>query len=386
MKLPWDKQYLKISFHVIFTVLLIYLLAYAVGNLGDIKQFIVSVTAKTISVFAPVIIALLFSFLMNPAVSFFQKKWEKYIPNKKQQKFPTRKKGTATVYVLWLLLFYGIVQYVVIKIGTTDVTALADKINAYIQDFSDVFVLISVKLAEYGMFQNVEGILAGWTTDISELLQASIMSVANSISKAGGWAINIVLGLTIAFYILVEKNKILYYCKSIVEVFFHKRAANAIKEFSRLVTSTFSNYITGQVTDAFIMAILISVSFFIAKIPYAVMIGIISGFSNLIPYVGAVIAFLLSVAMGLLSGEPIRALYAIIIVLVLQQVDSILIVPKVVGKSVELHPAFVIISLAVFGGLFGILGMVVAVPLGALIKIFMIRLYEWKRNKISEIE
>ena len=67
MKLPWDKQYLKISFHVTFTVLLIYLLAYAVGNLGDIKQFIVSVTAKTISVFAPVIIALLFSFLMNPA-------------------------------------------------------------------------------------------------------------------------------------------------------------------------------------------------------------------------------------------------------------------------------------------------------------------------------
>ena len=386
MKLPWDKQYLKISFHVIFTVLLIYLLAYVVGNLGDIKQFIVSVTAKTISVFAPVIIALLFSFLMNPAVGFFQKKWEKYIPNKKQQTFPTRKKGTATVYVLWLLLFYGIVQYVVVKIGTTDVTALADKINAYIQDFSDVFVLISVKLAEYGMFQNVESILAGWTTDISELLQASIMSVANSISKAGGWAINIVLGLTIAFYILVEKNKILYYCKNIVEVFFHKRAANAIKEFSRLVTSTFSNYITGQVTDAFIMAILISVSFFISKIPYAVMIGIISVFSDLISYVGAVIAFLLSVAMGLLSGEPIRALYAIIIVLVLQQVDSILIVPKVVGKSVELHPAFVIISLAVFGGLFGILGMVVAVPLGALIKIFMIRLYEWKRNKISEIE
>lgn len=386
MKLPWDKQYLKISFHVIFTVLLIYLLAYFVGNLADIKQFILSVTTKTISVFAPVIIAVLFSFLMNPAVDFFQKKWEKYIPNKKEQTFPTRKRGTATVYVLWLLLFYGIVQYVVIKIGTTDITALADKINAYIQDFSDVFVLISVKLAEYGIFQNVEGILAGWTTNISELLQASIMSVANSISKAGGWAINIVLGVTIAFYMLVEKNKILYYCKNIVEVFFHKKTANAIKSFYRLVTSTFSNYITGQVTDAFIMAVLISVSFFIAKIPYAVMIGILSGFSNLIPYVGAVIAFLLSVAMGLLSGEPIRALYAVIIVLVLQQVDSILIVPKVVGKSVELHPAFVIISLAVFGGLFGILGMIVAVPFGALIKIFMVKLYEWKKEKISKIE
>ena len=146
------------------------------------------------------------------------------------------------------------------------------------------------------------------------------------------------------------------------------------------MTSTFSGYITGQMTDALIMAILISISFTIAKIPYAIMIGILSGFSNLIPYVGAVIAFLLSVAMGLLSGEPIRALYAIIIVLILQQVDIILIVPKVVGKSVELHPAFVIISLAVFGGLFGIFGMIVAVPCGALIKTFAIRIYERKKQ------
>ena len=94
-----------------------------------------------------------------------------------------------------------------LKIGSTDITSLADKINAYIQDFSDFFVLISVKLAEYGMFQNVEGILSGWTTNISELLQASVMSIANSVSRAGSWAINLVLGLTIAFYILEEKKE-----------------------------------------------------------------------------------------------------------------------------------------------------------------------------------
>lgn len=381
MKLPWDKQYLKISFHVIFTVLVIYVLAGIAGNLNSVKQIFFNIVGKTISVFAPVLVALIFSFLMNPAVDFFQKKWQKYMPIAAKGEFATRKRGTATVYVLWLIAFYVIVQYAVIKIGATDINAFADKVNAYIQEFSDFIVLISVKLAEYGIFQNVEGILASWTTNLSELLQASIMSAANSISKAGSWAVNSVLGLTIAFYILSGKDKILYCCKNIVEVFFSHKTASGIKEFCRLVVSTFSGYITGQMTDAFIMAVLISISFCVAKIPYAVMIGIISGFSNLIPYVGAVIAFLLSVAMGLLSGEPIRALYAVIIVLVLQQVDSILIVPKVVGKSVELHPAFVIISLAVFGGLFGLLGMIVAVPCGALIKIFAVRLYEWKKEK-----
>ncbi len=379
MKLPWDKQYLKISFHVVFTVLLIYILAGVAGNLSSVKRIVFATTSKMISVFAPVLVALIFSFLMNPMVDFFQKKWEKYTPIT-YKTFPTRKRGTITVYILWLLIVYAAIQYIVLKIGSTDITSLADKINAYIQDFSDFFVLISVKLAEYGMFQNVEGILSGWTTNISELLQASVMSIANSVSRAGSWAINLVLGLTIAFYILEEKNKVIYCCKNIVNVFFSKKNAYTIKDFCKLVTSTFSGYITGQMTDALIMAILISISFTIAKIPYAIMIGILSGFSNLIPYVGAVIAFLLSVAMGLLSGEPIRALYAIIIVLILQQVDSILIVPKVVGKSVELHPAFVIISLAVFGGLFGIFGMIVAVPCGALIKTFAIRIYERKKQ------
>lgn len=379
MKLPWDKQYLKISFHVVFTVLLIYILAGVAGNLSSVKRIVFATTSKMISVFAPVLVALIFSFLMNPMVDFFQKKWEKYTPTT-YKTFPTRKRGTITVYILWLLIVYAAIQYIVLKIGSTDITSLADKINAYIQDFSDFFVLISVKLAEYGMFQNVEGILSGWTTNISELLQASVMSIANSVSRAGSWAINLVLGLTIAFYILEEKNKVIHCCKNIVNVFFSKKNAYTIKDFCKLVTSTFSGYITGQMTDALIMAILISISFTIAKIPYAIMIGILSGFSNLIPYVGAVIAFLLSVAMGLLSGEPIRALYAIIIVLVLQQVDSILIVPKVVGKSVELHPAFVIISLAVFGGLFGIFGMIVAVPCGALIKTFAIRIYERKKQ------
>ena len=364
MKLPWDKEYLKISFHVIFTVLMIYILARIVGNLASAKEVVYAMIAKIVSVFAPLFVALIFSFLMNPAVDFFQKKWEKYTPSTNKP-FPTRKRGTATVYLLWLLTFYAIIQYTVIKIGTTDITLFADKVNQYIQEFSDFFVLISVKLAEYGIFQSVESILAQLTTNLSQLLQASVMSVANSFSKAGSWAINLVLGLTIGFYLLAEKNKILYYAKSAVEVFFSKKTANTIKEFCHLVISTFSGYITGQMTDALIMAVLISISFTVAKIPY----------------VGAVMAFLLSVTMGLLSGEPIRALYAVIIVLVLQQVDSILIVPRVVGKSVELHPALVILSLAVFGGLFGILGMVVAVPCGALLKIFAVRFYHWKKEK-----
>ena len=183
MKLPWDKQYLKISFHVVFTVLIIYILAGVAGNLTNFKDTLLAVLGKLISVFAPLLVALVIAFLMNPAVDFFQKKWEKYMPTRAYRQFSTRKRGTATVYILVLLVIYCIIQYAVLKIGATDVTAIANKINAYISDFSNFFVLISVKLAEYGIFQNIESLLSSWTTSISELLQAGVMSVTNSIQR-----------------------------------------------------------------------------------------------------------------------------------------------------------------------------------------------------------
>ena len=142
----------------------------------------------------------------------------------------------------------------------------------------------------------------------------------------------------------------------------------------------FIRYVVGQLTDAVIMACMIVVSFTVAGIPYAVVIGVITGFSNLIPYVGAFVAYVLSILMGLLSGEPIKALYAAIIVLVIQQVDGMVIVPKVVGQSVKLHPALVLLALSVFGGLLGLFGMVIAVPVTALIKLYIDRAYEKRRH------
>lgn len=381
MKLPWDKQYLKISFHVIFTILLIYILGLLIRNIHLAKKVILQFGSQFIAIFAPLIVAIVFSFLMNPAVKFFENLWQKYVPLEKNERLHSRKRGTISLYLCLLGLFVGLISFLVIKIGSTDITSLANQINKHIQDFTDLFVLLGVKLMEFGVFQNFEKILSGWTTNFSNLVQTTVLGIATSFTKAGGWIINLVLGLTIGFYLLVEKEKIIHMSKEVVTVFFHDKTAQRIKKVSHEIVNVFSGYIGGQVTDALIMAVLISVSFTIAGIPYAVLIGVISGFSNLIPYVGAIMAFILSVTVGLLSGTPIKALYAVIIVLILQQIDSIFIVPRVVGKSVELHPALVLLSLAIFGGMFGIFGMIVAVPCGALLKTFAIWFYHRQKEK-----
>ena len=191
------------------------------------------------------------------------------------------------------------------------------------------------------------------------------------------------IGLTAAFYFLVEKERILYYGRDIIKTFLPKYSEGILDSLSE-ANRIFSGYIGGQLTDAIVMATLISLAFLIIGIDYPFIIGVISGFSNLIPYVGAIVAFFLAVSVALLGGSPIKAMYAAIVILLLQQLDSAVIVPKIVGNKVELHPVLVILSLSVFGSIFGIWGMVFAVPVTAIIKIILYRIYRKQKNRLSK--
>jgi predicted PurR-regulated permease PerM len=118
---------------------------------------------------------------------------------------------------------------------------------------------------------------------------------------------------------------------------------------------------------------------------FAVLIGMFSGLANLIPYFGAFVGFILSVFVALLSGDVTQAVYAGIIVIVLQQIDGIFIQPKIVGEKVELSPVLVLLSLSVFGSMFGLPGMIFAVPLCAIFKIFLTRfMTRYKKSKLEK--
>ena len=381
MKLPWDKEYLKISFHVIFTIIVIYVLSILIKNIYMFNEVAGQIISFITTILSPLIIALVFSYIVNPVVEIFHNKtqilWDK-IPFKNHKeddpRFKVRTRGTLLTYITIFAVIGIIVKMLIAKIGSADANMFANMINASIQEFSDLITFIYVKLEEFGFLQNVNGSSAQqWIATATTTVTNYVMGLANSFSKVGSGVLNTFIGLTISFYLLVEKERILYYCNDAIDVFFKNDTAKKIKGVFTDMNNTFSGYIGGQITDAIIMATLISISFSIVGINYALVIGIVSGFSNLIPYVGAIVAFILAVGVGLLSGTPIKALYAAIIVLVLQQIDSIFIVPRVVGKSVELHPVLVLLSLSVFGSLFGLFGMVVAVPVTALIKLFITR-------------
>ena len=385
MRLPWNRKYLEIGFHVILTAGVLVLLGAVVFHLSAAKNVILETARHVLAVFAPFFWSVGIAVVLEPLTAFWQRVYEKQLSDKQKMRVKNRRAGTGITYLLVFgviaVLLYGIVH----GLGTADLESLAEQAGDFTRQAGDWLVLFQLKLAEYGLLQNAEGILTTAVTEISTAIENGVLRAASILPEAGGQILNAAIGFAAAFYFLSEKENVQFFLRQVGNVFLGQRRTGKIAGFFTEVYQVVIGYLCGQLLDAAIMGALFAVTFWFIGIPYGVIIGIFSGFSNLIPYFGAAVAFLLAVLSGLFSTDPMRAVYAAIAILLLQQLDSAVIVPRVVGSRVELHPVLVLLSLAVFGGFFGFWGLLFAVPLGALLKNFFFRLYEEKATKQREI-
>ena len=404
MRLPWNRKYLEIGCHVILTAGILVLLGAVVFHLSAAKNVILETARHVLAVFAPFFWSVGIAVVLEPLVAFWQRFYEKRLTAKQKTRVKNRRVGTGITYLLVFgviaLLICGVAQ----GLGTADLESLAQQAGDFTRQAGDWLVLLQLKLAEYGLLQNAEGILTTAVTEVSAAIENGVLRIAGALPEAGGQILNAAIGFAAAFYFLSEKENVQFFLGQVAAAFYFLSEKENVQFFlgqvgnvflgqgrTRKISGFFTEvyevvmgYLCGQLVDAAIMGALFAGTFWIIGIPYGVVIGIFSGFSNLIPYFGAAVAFLLAVLSGLFSLEPMRAVYAAIAILLLQQLDSAVIVPRVVGSRVELHPVLVLLSLAVFGGFFGFWGLLFAVPLGALLKNFFFRLYEQKAIKQRE--
>ena len=139
----------------------------------------------------------------------------------------------------------------------------------------------------------------------------------------------------------------------------------------------------GQLVEACFVGVLSVIVLYFIGIDYALIIGIIAGICNMIPYIGPIIGTILAVIIALLSGQPIKAIWVIIGMLVIQQVDNSLLAPKIVGDSVGLHPVFIMLAIIIGGNVGGLLGMLIAVPVTASLKILLSRWYTSHMQRLN---
>ena len=192
--------------------------------------------------------------------------------------------------------------------------------------------------------------------------------------------VNFIVGFVFACYILLQKEKLLYQLRKLLEAFLPEKAAEKIWYVGQLTEKIFSNFITGQCVEAVILGAMFAVTLSIFKFPYALLIGVLIAFLALIPIFGAFIGCVLG-AFLILMVDPIKALIFIVIFLVLQQIEGNLIYPRVVGGSVGLPAIWVLAAVTIGGSLMGVLGMLIFIPL---VSVFYTLLKQTVNRRIEE--
>lgn len=389
MKFEFDKRYFKICFHVVTTFIVIYIFKYLIDS-GVVLITNMDVASNKISgffsilfdVFFPVIIAFVMAYLLDPICERIQKKYESKRGVKlKNGKYRTRFVGTLVIYLVFFtivgFLLYSIFGQLSFSSKESFLTAFNDTITGAINSINHFYDQITVWLTQNGLigyFENVLNAIFDFATGI-------VNSVLNGILRIGTGLFSFFLSLVFGFYILKDKEEFIYKAKYIFATFLPDRAMNGISRFLNEVNDVFAGYIRGQITDALIVGTLLSIMLSILNVPLALLIGIVSGFSNLIPYVGAFVAFVLAMVASMFADPAIpTAIAAAVGILIVQQIDSIYIVPKVVGKNVELSPFVVLLALTLAGSIFGIFGMIFAVPFTAILKNIITRFIDRQRK------
>ena len=209
---------------------------------------------------------------------------------------------------------------------------------------------------------NIEGFnekLAGFIQNGAGTLLGSTVHIVSSVVST---VVSGIIAFVFAIYVLAQKERLQRQSKRVLEAYVPEKYRNMILKVCGLLKTNFTNFITGQCLDALILGALFVIVLSVLRMPYALMIGVIIAFTALIPIVGAFLGCAVGVIL-ILMVNPVKVLYFLIVFIILQQMEGKLIYPKIVGGSVGLPAIWVLVAIATGGSLFGVVGMLVFIPL-----------------------
>ncbi|MDO4275005.1 MAG: AI-2E family transporter [Eubacteriales bacterium] len=373
MKFRWDNRYLHwgvTAFLVVAASLLFY---YGIFHM---KTLIVGI--KTfLNIMAPIIYGIALAYILSFIVNFLEKMI--VFPLLKKRDIKLEKRGRRVVRwvcVLSSLLLFAIVIYALIMMILPQLIRSVMNIISSFPYYVAVVEKWLNSFIEKGGNLNPETIdmLNHYSLQAQEYLSNNIMPQMQEMLKnisAGVFDIltflkNFFIGAIVSLYVLADKEIFVARSKMIIYALFSPNKSNTIIHAMRFTHKTFGGFFSGKLLDSAIIGVLCYIGTTILDIPYAILISVIVGVTNIIPffgpYLGAVPCFLL-----ILLVDPVKSLYFAIFVLVLQQFDGNILGPKILGDSTGLSSFMVIVSIMVGGGLFGIPGMIVGVPVFAVI-------------------
>lgn len=341
-----SKKILKVLFVVV--ILACALLAVVLFDKFNLGNIILNV----LSVAAPLFIGFVVAWLLNPAVTYLNKKGVK------------RGLGSVFVFVMFLIIVFLVIKFML--------PMLYEQINEFIEIIPSLFLQVTnfihenfLKLNATGfdftgveskIYDTLENFGADLTTKLPSLIIGGVSSVISSV-----WAL--LLGFIVGFYLLIDFDGM----KKIFNIV-PKKHKNTVRKLMHELDDTCKDFVQGTLLISFIVFVITSIFFAIIGLPSPMLFGLICGITNIIPYIGPWVGGAIAAIVGF-TVSPLVGILTIVIAFVSQQIDGIILQPLIMGKTMKLHPVTIMIGLLVFGYFFGMLGMIIATPTIACIKV-----------------
>lgn len=375
MKFKWDKKYLYWGITALIVSAIVILFNYFVNHNESVRL----VFSKLWKILAPIIDGIVIAFLIDPLVKWFE---NKFFPlfNKKLKNYkdlPSWHK--KLVRILSLVLSYILLLFFAFAFFVTVVPQLRDSVMDIYNNFPkyklnfEIFVnrltfrhpelktIVADIEEEYSdaFITWRDSVLLPWVQGIVAGMSVYVLNTFSAI-----W--NLIVGFIVSIYIILMKENFKGQFKKIIYALFNAKNGNIIIKNTRMASDKFSGFIIGKIIDSLIVGILMFILCTIFKFEYPALMAIIIGVTNIIPVFGPIFGAI-PCTIILLLIKPIHALYFVIVVIILQLLDGNVIGPKILGNSTGISSFWVIFAITIFGGFWGVPGMIVGVPLFAVI-------------------
>ncbi len=368
-----DNKYAALGVTAFMVIVSGALAVFVIFNFG----IVLSGFKKLLQILTPIIDGVALAYILTPLLNFVEREWVGRIYTRsKKEMTPKRKKSmrswsilvTYMIFIGLIFLFFRLIipQLIAsIKSIIYQFPRLINNLEAFIAELFDDNPDIESTLNEF---------ITDYSIQLNNIVQTKLIPQAEDLIKTFSLSVinvfkalfDLIIGVIISLYLMSTKELLAGQTKKILYAQYENKEANKIISGIRYSHSVFIGFLGGKLIDSVIIGILCFIIISIVGIPYAVLVSVIIGVTNIIPFFGPYIGAIPSILLVLMIN-PIKALYLLIIILVLQQLDGYVIGPKILGDSTGLSSFWVIFSITVFGGMFGLAGMILGVPTFAVI-------------------
>ena len=365
MKIEWNKKYTTISVYVILVAVACMICYNLLHNFDSVKEAI----GVIFSTLMPVVYGFSIAFIINPIVRFFEKKlFEKFW----KDKMPRRWRKGLSVLLAYMVsvLVITLFLYVVIPQVASSISGIVANFRNYASDVNDWLTNLLAIMPQEPVFQEAITQFKNVANQIADMfyewLSSALPMILNVTVNLTTGVTNMVLGIIISIYFLFSKERFLAQIKKVMYAVFQKDMVSKLISITHTSNRIFTGFISGKILDSLIIGVLCFIGMNVFKLPMAMLVSVIVGVTNVIPYFGPFIGAIPGALIVFLI-DPIKAFWFLLFILALQQFDGNILGPAILGDSIGMPAFWVIFSILVFGKIFGVLGMFIGVPTFAVI-------------------